>query len=78
MFIQESCAGFLDKLAAKDAVPGGGGAAAFAGALGAALASMVCNLTLGKKKISRSRKHCARNFTSNNAGATRVNCIGAS
>ena len=25
MFIQESCAGFLDKLAAKDAVPGGGG-----------------------------------------------------
>lgn len=39
---------FVDALAAKDAVPGGGGAAALAGALGAALVSMVCNLTLGK------------------------------
>ena len=50
MFMQDSCAGFLEKLASKDAVPGGGGGAAFAGALGAALTSMVCNLTLGKKK----------------------------
>ncbi|MCD6302083.1 MAG: cyclodeaminase/cyclohydrolase family protein [Anaerolineae bacterium] len=40
---------FLDALASKDAVPGGGSGAALAGALGAALVSMVCNLTIGKK-----------------------------
>lgn len=44
-----SCASFTDKLAAKEPVPGGGGAAALAGALAAALASMVGNYTRGKK-----------------------------
>lgn len=43
---------FLDELASKAPVPGGGGGAALAGALGAALASMVCNLTLGKEKYA--------------------------
>lgn len=41
---------FLVKLASAAPVPGGGGAAALVGATGTALASMVCNLTLGKKK----------------------------
>ena len=41
---------FLSVLAAKDAVPGGGGASALVGALGAALGCMVGNLTVGKKK----------------------------
>ncbi len=40
---------FLDALASKEPVPGGGSGAALAGALGAALVSMVCNLTIGKK-----------------------------
>ena len=40
---------FLDELASKASTPGGGSAAAIMGAMGAALASMVCNLTLGKK-----------------------------
>jgi formiminotetrahydrofolate cyclodeaminase len=40
---------FLDELASSAPAPGGGSVAAFAGALGAALVSMVCNLTLGKK-----------------------------
>lgn len=40
---------FADKLFSKEAVPGGGGTAALAGALGAALSGMVCNLTAGKK-----------------------------
>jgi formiminotetrahydrofolate cyclodeaminase len=40
---------FLDELASSAPAPGGGSVAALAGALGAALVSMVCNLTLGKK-----------------------------
>jgi glutamate formiminotransferase / formiminotetrahydrofolate cyclodeaminase len=43
-------ASFLDEVAAATAAPGGGSAAAYAGALGAALVSMVAGLTLGKKK----------------------------
>lgn len=40
---------FLDELASKAPTPGGGGAAAIMGAMGAALVSMFCHLTLGKK-----------------------------
>ena len=40
---------FLEGLASKSATPGGGSAAAIMGAMGAALVSMVCNLTVGKK-----------------------------
>lgn len=49
--MQLSCEEFLAKLASKDAVPGGGGAAALSGAVGAALTSMVANLTVGKEKF---------------------------
>ena len=48
----QSCAGFAAALASKAPVPGGGGATALVGALGAALASMVCNYTVGKKKYA--------------------------
>jgi formiminotetrahydrofolate cyclodeaminase len=41
----------LDELAGSSATPGGGSAAALAGAIGAALLSMVCNLTIGKKQF---------------------------
>jgi formiminotetrahydrofolate cyclodeaminase len=40
---------FLDDLASGTPTPGGGSAAAIMGAMGAALVSMVCNVTLGKK-----------------------------
>lgn len=43
---------FLDQLASSAATPGGGGAAAVMGAMGAALVSMVCNLTIGKKNYA--------------------------
>ena len=42
---------FLTALASSAPAPGGGGGAAMAGALAAALASMVCNLTIGKEKF---------------------------
>ena len=41
---------FVSELSSKAPVPGGGGASALAGALGAALGNMVCSLTVGKKK----------------------------
>jgi len=47
--VDKSCVEFSEALASKAPVPGGGGASAFTGALGAALGSMVCNLTIGKK-----------------------------
>ena len=43
---------FLDDLAAATPTPGGGSAAAYAGAMGAALVAMVARLTLGKKKYA--------------------------
>jgi formiminotetrahydrofolate cyclodeaminase len=43
---------FLDDIASASPAPGGGSVAALAGALGAALTSMVCRLTIGKKKYA--------------------------
>ncbi len=43
---------FLEELASASSTPGGGGASAYCGAIAAALASMVCNLTIGKAKFS--------------------------
>ena len=50
--IKGSCEEFTEKLASKSAVPGGGGASALAGAIGAALGDMVGELTVGKKKYA--------------------------
>lgn len=44
---------YLDRLASKSPVPGGGGASALCGALGTALGEMVANLTTGKKKYAQ-------------------------
>jgi len=41
---------FLAELASSKPTPGGGSVAALCGALGASLGSMVCSLTIGKKK----------------------------
>ena len=51
-FVKASCTEFVDVLASKAAVPGGGGASALVGAVGMALGSMVGSLTVGKKKYA--------------------------
>ncbi len=45
----KSCREFVDALASNSPAPGGGGAAALAGAVGTALGNMVASLTVGKK-----------------------------
>jgi formiminotetrahydrofolate cyclodeaminase len=51
---------FLDALASSAPAPGGGSVAALSGALGAALVSMVCNLTLGKKRYAEVEDEIAK------------------
>lgn len=43
---------FLDETASHSPAPGGGSVSALAASLGAALTSMVCRLTIGKKKYA--------------------------
>ena len=47
-----TCREFCSRLASSDPTPGGGGASALVGALGAALGGMVASLTMGKKKYA--------------------------
>ena len=47
---------FTALLASGDAVPGGGGASALVGCLGACLGNMVAHLTIGKKKYADAQK----------------------
>ena len=51
-FKSQTCEDFIEVLASKAAVPGGGGASALAGAIGIALGNMVGSLTVGKKKYA--------------------------
>jgi formiminotetrahydrofolate cyclodeaminase len=48
----KSCREFVAALASDLPAPGGGGAAALVGAIGAALGNMVASLTIGKKKYA--------------------------
>ena len=48
--LNQTCRDFIDALASREPVPGGGGASALAGAVGMALGSMVGELTVGKKQ----------------------------
>lgn len=52
MLSKKTVSAFLDELASSSPTPGGGSVAALSGALGAALSTMVCNLTIGKKKYA--------------------------
>lgn len=52
MITKLSCEEFVEQLASSKPVPGGGGAAALVGAIGAALAGMVASLTMGKPRYA--------------------------
>lgn len=52
MIEKEILGTWVDQLASKAPVPGGGGASALGGALAAALGQMVANLTVGKKRYA--------------------------
>lgn len=51
-FTKGTCEEFVEVLASKAPVPGGGGASALVGAIGMALGNMVGSLTAGKKKYA--------------------------
>lgn len=51
-FTKKSAEEFVEVLASKEPVPGGGGASALVGAVGCALGNMVGSLTVGKKKYA--------------------------
>lgn len=52
MYLEGRIVDFTDRLASKSPEPGGGAASALTAAIGAALVSMVANLTVGKEKYA--------------------------
>ena len=48
-YMEETLQRYLDDLSSAQPVPGGGSTAALSGAMGAALASMVCRITMAKE-----------------------------
>jgi formiminotetrahydrofolate cyclodeaminase len=56
VYIDQTLQTYLDDLASSKSTPGGGSSAAISGAMAAALACMVCRLTLGKEKYADVRE----------------------
>lgn len=52
MNLNETLQQYFDDLSSKSPTPGGGNVSALCGALSASLGTMVCNLTIGKKKYA--------------------------
>lgn len=51
IYTDKSCKDFVSCVGSVEPIPGGGSVAAYVGALGAALSTMVASLTVGKKKF---------------------------
>jgi formiminotetrahydrofolate cyclodeaminase len=66
---------FLDELASSAPTPGGGSAAAIMGAMGAALVSMVCNLTIGRKDYEGVEAEMRRTLAEAEALRTRLTAM---
>ncbi|MCU7496516.1 MAG: cyclodeaminase/cyclohydrolase family protein [Ignavibacteria bacterium] len=54
MDTSKSIRSYLDELSSNSPTPGGGNVSAFLGSLASGLGTMVCNLTIGKKKYAGS------------------------
>jgi methenyltetrahydrofolate cyclohydrolase len=63
---------YLDDAAANKPAPGGGSVSACAGALGAALVSMVCNLTRGRDKFAEVEAEMTTLVAASEAARTRL------
>ena len=63
----KTCREFVAALASSAPTPGGGGAAALCGAVGAALCGMVASLTTGKKKYASVEREIQQLLESTNA-----------
>ena len=63
----KTCREFVSALASSAPTPGGGGAAALCGAVGAALCGMVASLTTGKKKYASVEREIQQLLESTNA-----------
>ncbi len=63
MYIDQTLQTYLDDLASARSTPGGGSSAAVSGAMAAALACMVCRLTLGKEKYAGVQEEIATLLT---------------
>jgi formiminotetrahydrofolate cyclodeaminase len=72
MYVQGKIIDYLDKLASSSPEPGGGSASALAAAIGAALVSMVANLTSGKEKYADVQGRIADLLASCEAVRTRL------
>lgn len=59
-FLQKTVEEFLNELASKAPVPGGGSVSALSGALAAGLVTMVCDLTIGKKQYAEVEEEIRR------------------
>lgn len=57
---ERTCAEFSDRLAAREPVPGGGGASAYVGALGTALCTMACRFIEGRPACAAHDPTCSR------------------
>ncbi len=60
MLMHLKCSDFIEELASDSPAPGGGSISALAGSLGAGLASMVANLTLGKETFKEQEEEIRR------------------
>lgn len=58
---------FLQELGSSAPAPGGGSTGALAGAMGAALVSMLCNLTLGREKYAQYQEFNAETLKKSDA-----------
>jgi methenyltetrahydrofolate cyclohydrolase len=72
MYVEGRMVDYLDKLASSSPEPGGGSASALAAAIGAALVSMVANLTVGKEKYADVQEQIADLLKSSEAVRARL------